>query len=264
MSGRLTVEQMLRQCADSMSGTFTRQEIVSWFRRHHPDVKESTLAAHIQALTSNAPNRERNHPHLAAHTPVFDRLGHGLYRVHRPTGSQAVVSSSTPPPPPPAPAAAPQAATPVAATARGEWSWEGNIQAAVVAFLVGQGWSVTRVADTASKEHGTDIEATRADRRLHVEAKGWPSASYVDPNRQHEQKKTMPATQARVWFADAVGHALRLRAANPDDAVAIALPENDTYRRLWEGICAPLLQVRIAMLWVAADGTVTQEGWPEA
>jgi hypothetical protein len=148
--------------------------------------------------------------------------------------------------------------------ARQEWSWEGNIQAAVVAFLVAQGWSITRVADTASKEHGTDVEAARAGRRLHVEAKGWPSATYVDPARQQEQKKTQPVTQARVWFADAVVHTLRLRAANPNDVVAIALPENDAYRRLWEGVRAPLLQVRLAILWVPADGTVTHEGWPDA
>ncbi|MDQ1246244.1 MAG: hypothetical protein QG597_612, partial [Actinomycetota bacterium] len=32
---RLTVEQMVRQCAQSMTGTFSKQEITSWFRRHY-------------------------------------------------------------------------------------------------------------------------------------------------------------------------------------------------------------------------------------
>jgi hypothetical protein len=243
-----------------MSGTFSRQEIVSWFRRHHPEVKESTLGAHIQAFTSNATNRETNHPGVAGREPLFDRVGYGQYRVHQPSGSRAVVSSSTPvSPPEPRPVASPTS-TP-RPTAREEWSWEGNVQAAVVAFLVGEGWSVTRVADTASKEHGTDIEAVRAGQRVHVEAKGWPSTTYVDPAREHEQKKTMPATQARVWFADAIVHALRLRTSNPDDRVAVALPAVDTYRRLWEGIRPPVLQARIALVWVAQDGTVHHDGW---
>ena len=256
----MTVEKMLAECARSMSGTFSKQEIVSWFRRHYPQVKESTLGAHIQALTSNAPNRERNHPHLASHTPLFDRVGYGLYQVHQPSGPQAVVSSS-PPPPPPTPRAVASPATVPPTTARQEWSWEGNVQAAVVAFLVSEGWSVTRVADTASKEHGTDIEAVLAGVRGHVEVKGWPSAHYVDPARAGEQKKTQPATQARVWFADAIVHALRLRTINPGDVVAVALPAVDTYLRLWEGIRPPVVSVGIALLWVAQDGTVHHDGW---
>jgi hypothetical protein len=83
-----------------MSGTFSRQEIYSWFRRHHPEVKESSLSAHIQALTSNAPNRERNHPHYGVRQPLFDRVGHGLYRVHEAGGSppQEPTGAATPPP----------------------------------------------------------------------------------------------------------------------------------------------------------------------
>lgn len=235
------------------------QEIYSWFRRHHPGVKESpSLSAHIQAYTSNAPNRERNNPHYGWRPPLFDRVGRGLYRVHQPSSSEAVNSSSTPPPPPATrPVESPSAAP--APSARQEWSRA--TPTAVVAFLVGDGWSVTRVADTASKEHGTDVEAVRAGERAHVEAKGWPSATYVDPAREHEQKKTMPATQARVWFADAIVHALRLRTSNPDDRVAVALPAVDTYRRLWEGIRPPVLQAQIALLWVAQDGTVHHDGW---
>lgn len=260
MSAGLTISQMLHECARSMTGTFSRQEIYSWFRRHHPEVRESSLSAHIQAYTSNATNREKNHPGYGGRTPLFDRVAHGTYRVHQPSGSQAVASSSTPPPEPvvrPTPSPAPS--PPV--TPHQEWSWEGNVQAAVVAFLVGEGWSITRVADTASKEHGTDVEAVRSGHRLHVEVKGWPSERYTDPARAHEQKKTMPATQARVWFADAV-HALRLRTSHPDDAVAIALPAVDTYRRLWEGIRPPTVGAGIALVWVERDGTVTYDPAP--
>lgn len=260
MSSHLTVEEMLRQCAHSMSGTFTRQDVFAWFRRHFPDAHEQTVGTLMHAMTSNAKNREQNHPHHGSLPPLFDRVGHGLYRVHQPEGSETVTTSAASLPPPRATGvtAAPPGPTP---SARQEWWWEGNVQSAVVDFLVREGWSVTRVADTASKEHGTDVEAVREGRRLHVEAKGWPSAQYVDTTRAHEKKKTMPATQARVWFADAVVHTLRLRAAHPVDTVAIAFPSNDTYRRLWEGIRGPMLEVGIAVLWVAEDGSVDHDGW---
>jgi len=57
---------MLEECAGQPSEPFRRSEILGWFRRHHPEVNEATLAAHIQAATVKAANRARNNPHLAA------------------------------------------------------------------------------------------------------------------------------------------------------------------------------------------------------
>jgi len=78
-----TVYSMLQECSQSLSGTFTQREILLWIRSYYPDVRESTLRAHVQALTSNATNRERNHPVLGSRTPLFDRVSHGVYRVHQ-------------------------------------------------------------------------------------------------------------------------------------------------------------------------------------
>ncbi len=66
----------------------------------------------------------------------------------------------------------------------------------LLTHLVGQGWRVLRVADTAMREGGTDIVAERDGQRLHVEVKGWPSTSYADPARAGEQKRTLPTVQA--------------------------------------------------------------------
>jgi hypothetical protein len=80
---------MLEECISQLDEPFRRSEIISWFRRHHPGVNESTLATHIQAATANAANRAQNNP-LGRRPPLLRRVGHGQYlRVKRP-GEPAV------------------------------------------------------------------------------------------------------------------------------------------------------------------------------
>ena len=74
----MTVWSMLEECVGQLDEPFRRSEIIGWFRRHHPDVKESTLAAHIQAATANAANRAQNNP-LGARAPLLRRVDQGLY-----------------------------------------------------------------------------------------------------------------------------------------------------------------------------------------
>jgi hypothetical protein len=74
----MTVWSMLEECLGQLDGPFRRSEIIGWFRRHHPEVKESTLAAHIQAATANATNRAQNNP-LGTRPPLLRRIDHGLY-----------------------------------------------------------------------------------------------------------------------------------------------------------------------------------------
>ncbi len=75
------------ECVGQLDEPFRRSEIVGWFRRHHPDVNQSTLAAHIQAATANAANRVKNNP-LGARPPLLRRVDHGLYvRAGRPRES---------------------------------------------------------------------------------------------------------------------------------------------------------------------------------
>ena len=74
----MTVWAMLEECVGQLDEPFRRSEIVGWFRRHHPDVNEATLAAHIQAATVNAANRARNNS-LGTRAPLLRRVDYGLY-----------------------------------------------------------------------------------------------------------------------------------------------------------------------------------------
>lgn len=71
----MTVWSTLEECLGQLDEPFRRSEIVGWFRRHHPEVKESTLAAHIQAATENATNRAQNNS-LGTRPPLLRRIDH--------------------------------------------------------------------------------------------------------------------------------------------------------------------------------------------
>jgi hypothetical protein len=137
-----------------------------------------------------------------------------------------------------------------------EWFWEGNVQAAVVAHLVAVGWDIIRVADTASRERGTDVVAQRDARTLHVEVKGWPSSSYSDPARAGENKRTQPTLQAGHYFAGVVLSAMQLRQSHPEDDVAVAFPDMPRYQALIDSVRDQLSVLQIGVLLVSQDGAV--------
>src|SRR5437762_924499 len=92
-----------------------------------------------------------------------------------------------------------------------DWFWEGNVVEAIVRHLIQEGWAIVSKADTYSKEAGVDIHATRNGATLLVEAKGYPSKQYRDPNRVGEVKPTNPTIQAQHWYSHALLKALRLQ-----------------------------------------------------
>lgn len=69
----------VEECVARLDEPFRRSGVVGWFRRHYPDVKETTLAAHIYAATANATNRAENHPYLSRRDPLLRRIDQGLY-----------------------------------------------------------------------------------------------------------------------------------------------------------------------------------------
>jgi hypothetical protein len=73
-----TIWDRLQECVGQLSEPFQASEIVSWFRRHHPDVKEQSLRAHIQVATSNAAVESRGA--FANRRPLITRISHGVYR----------------------------------------------------------------------------------------------------------------------------------------------------------------------------------------
>jgi hypothetical protein len=85
---------MLEECVSQLDEPFRHSEILGWFRRHYPDVKETTVAAHIYAATSNAANRAKNHPYLGRRPALLRRIDHGLYvRADRSGGQLADTSA---------------------------------------------------------------------------------------------------------------------------------------------------------------------------
>ncbi len=116
-----------------------------------------------------------------------------------------------------------------------------------MAWLVGQGYRIVSVSNTAARSAGKDIEAVApGGREVWVSVKGYPEKSqYV---------------QARHWFAGAVFDMVCYRNERPDVELVIGLPDRfATYatlapRTAWLRGVTPF-----RILWVSEDGAVRAE-----
>src|ERR1700688_531983 len=67
-----TVAELMVEAAAQLDYPTSRGEVVQWFAEHYPQVKASTIRAHIVGLTAN--DRSRHHyPSLARREPLFTR-----------------------------------------------------------------------------------------------------------------------------------------------------------------------------------------------
>ena len=99
------------------------------------------------------------------------------------------------------------------------WYWEGNIQTKIVEHLESTEWGILTSANTATREAGKDIVATKNGKELWVSVKGWPERSVN--------------TQARHWFSSALFDLILYRDIDPDVQLAIGLPSGfSTYQNL--------------------------------
>src|SRR5688500_14460768 len=78
MDGSVTIWSMLAQCVTQLDEPFRASEIVGWFRRHHPEVNEGSLRAHIQSATSNVSAGSKIGG-VAGRRPLLTRVDHGGY-----------------------------------------------------------------------------------------------------------------------------------------------------------------------------------------
>src|SRR5262249_53756162 len=124
------------------------------------------------------------------------------------------------------------------------------VQARLVAHLVRDGWSINRVADTASREQGIDVVASKGTRTLAMEVKGFPSRSYADPRKADQVKPTNPLTQARHWYAAAMLQAMLMRAQHPTYEIAVAFPDVPTYRTWHERTRGSLADLQVTTFFV--------------
>jgi len=148
-----------------------------------------------------------------------------------------------------------------AADAGRQWPWEGSVQAVFVDLLRERGWSITAAADTATKAPGVDVLASKSDRRLGAEVKGWPSAGYADPRRATEVKRTQPSTQAGHWFSQALLKAVMLLDSHPGHESLMVLPDYPRYRDLAERTRTGRRAANFHLILLARDGTYTRESW---
>jgi hypothetical protein len=86
----MSVWSMLEECVGQLNEPFRRSEIVGWFRRHHPEVRESTLAANIQAATGNSANRALNYPNVANRPPLLTHKFLDFGESHRQFAAGAI------------------------------------------------------------------------------------------------------------------------------------------------------------------------------
>lgn len=137
-----------------------------------------------------------------------------------------------------------------------DWFWEGNVVDSLVAHFIREGWTIVRCADTASREHGPDIEAERDGEVLLVEAKGYPSSQYRDPARAGEKKPTNPSLQAQHWFSHALLKGVRLQSGYPHAIVVLAFPDFPRYRALVGEISGSLKKLGLRIAFVDESGSV--------
>jgi hypothetical protein len=137
-----------------------------------------------------------------------------------------------------------------------DWFWEGNVQEALAAHLRAEGWNVERLAHTASKARGIDIEATLDGRRLAIEVKGYPSETYADEARRAIKKRTNPTHQAPKWFSQALVKAITTTNGDGDPEVAIAFPDYPRFRGLIERSEWALRRLRIGVYLIREGGEV--------
>jgi len=129
------------------------------------------------------------------------------------------------------------------------WCWEGNVQASVVRYLVGKGYSIIRVANTGKRERGRDIEARIDSRMLWVTVKGYPKGT----------PRTRPQTEAGHWFSGALFDIIWWRGEDPEPELAVALPDFPRYRNLAQKVSWLKSAARFHFLWVAESGHVEVE-----
>ena len=142
------------------------------------------------------------------------------------------------------------------------WYWEGNVQAQVARFLVAEGWTLERVADTASRQRGIDLVATKGERRLAIEVKGFPGTVYARGPKVGQPKPTPPNLQARIWLAEALLSAVLMGSLNARTEVALAFPDVIRYRELLGkiGYAIDRLGLRVFLAQERGGVTELQEG----
>ncbi len=131
-----------------------------------------------------------------------------------------------------------------------DWFEEGSVGGAVARHLERRGWRVGATGAAA------DLVAEQGERVLMLEVKGYPSSIYTQGPKAGLPKPTRSATQVRQWYADAVLTVLLLGHARPDVEIALAFPEQRTYRSLIAQTERSLRRLGVGVFLVGPSGDV--------
>lgn len=270
---RLTVWVRLHEFATAQTGSFTSQEVVSWFARHAPgQATDHTIRVHTRGASWNVGDRSQ----FSNREPFLTRIARGLFR--RATVEEVERWRSDNGPARPTSAFEGRAAAFLveevprddalglfveprnAETAKlpGEWHTEANVQSSLVTALAREGWRILSVANTATKEHGIDVVAALSHEPAGIEVKGFPSRHYADAARAAETKRTNPSTQAGHWYSQAVLAAMRLRGKEPTWRSVIVLPDFPRYRELHAQTVGSLNAAQIEVWWIDRGGALSR------
>lgn len=272
MTRKPAIREMLATAIDALGGRSDNAGLRKYILSRYGDVNVSTINAHITLCSVNSTSRVNFPPNSKPRrsnderydflfqvdrgvVERYDPARHGLWEIRKIDGGKLDVGrvSGDVVEEPPIKA---HPSVSVVATDR-DWFWEGNVQHAVVHHLRTEGWTITFVADTASKEQGIDIEAEKESRELAVEVKGWPSKFYAPGHqRAGELKPTAPATQARHWFSEQLLACVILRSARPDTEIVMAFPDYPTFRRNATRLEVSLRLLKLQVWLVGQDGSV--------
>ena len=129
---------------------------------------------------------------------------------------------------------------------------------AIERYLKVHDWIEIQTHPAASHEHGADIEAHLGERRLLIEAKGWPAATYVGGERKGQPKAYRPYTQGRAYFSNALLPVL-LHWSETNAEIALAFPDQVTYLALVERAKPALAKLGIGVYFVTFGQNVTVE-----
>ena len=150
---------------------------------------------------------------------------------------------------------------PPSATRAHAWPWEGAVQEVFVDAIRRHGWSISSVANTATKERGVDVLATKGERRLGAEVKGYPLTTYADPRRAGEVKPTNPTLQAGHWYSQALGKAVMLLDSHEGHESLMVLPDMPRYRDLAHRTRTGRSRAGVHVVLVRPDGSMNSETW---
>ena len=217
-----------------------RDDIVELLRGHPAGLSDAEIANRLGKLHQQVNQRCRQ----MAREGLLERDSATGTIINRLLAAQppAIVSSGNTPIPSDAPV-----------NAR-SWPHESAVQAALVSWLAREQWQILRVADTEERERGVDVIAKQGDTRLEVEVKGYPATTYSRGAKAGEPKPTNPGVQASHWLANAILKAMRMRGADANTRVAIALPDMPRYDSLLHQIGHSLRGARIEAWLISEDG----------